>query len=225
MRYLLLENFDILNEDANFIIGEVRSTNGREGPFRVFARVIPDDCGMIEVATVKSFEECVIVLADYYEKNPPQWVRRSAGWYQKETLYSSLCVEQDQRGRWRVYRDDYPMLQYCCRPATFSTCAEAQRAADAHQLDCYPNAAPQSTMSFRGSLTMNSIGDRCRMSLRRGLVGTLWRRFGGLRAPLLWQYCKMTRSKVGCVTLLNGDPARSIPSHEDNTERRPPRSA
>jgi hypothetical protein len=142
MKYLLLENFHILNEDANFIIGEVRSTNGREGPFRVFARVIPDDCGMIEVATVKSLGECVTALADYYEKNPPRWVRRSAGWYEKETLYSSLCVEQDQRGRWRVYRDDYPLLEYCCRPTTFFTCAEAQRAADAHQLDCYPNAAP-----------------------------------------------------------------------------------
>jgi hypothetical protein len=139
MKYVLLENFHILNEDANFIIGEVHSANGREGPFRVLARVIPDGCGMIEVACVNSFDECVTALADYYEKNPPRWVRKSAGWYEKETLYSSLRVELDQQGRWRVYRDDFPLLEYC-RPATFFTFAEAQRIADAHLLDNYPNA-------------------------------------------------------------------------------------
>jgi hypothetical protein len=32
-----------------------------------------------------------------------------------------------------------PDAEYCC-PATFSTFAEAQRAADAHQLDYYPDA-------------------------------------------------------------------------------------
>jgi hypothetical protein len=74
-----------------------------------------------------------------HENNPPRWDRRSAGWYEKETLYSNLRVEQDQRGRWRVYRDDFPMLENC-KPATFFTCADAQGAADVHQLDCYPNA-------------------------------------------------------------------------------------
>jgi hypothetical protein len=139
MKYVLLENFDILNEDANFIIGEVRSANGPDGPFRVFARVISDGSGKVEVATVNSFDECVRALADYYGKNPPRWVRKSSVWYEKETLYSRLRVKQDQQGRWRVYRDDFPLLKDC-KPTTFFACAEALRVADAHLLDNYPNA-------------------------------------------------------------------------------------
>jgi hypothetical protein len=142
MKYALIKScgeYVIVNDDANFIIGVARSADGGKGPFRVLAYVVPHDRGGVEVATVKSLDECVTALADYYEKNPPRWVRKSAGWYKKETLYSSLRVEQDQRGHWRVYRDDYPLLEYG-RPATFSKCAEAQRAADAHQLDDYPDA-------------------------------------------------------------------------------------
>jgi hypothetical protein len=143
MRYLLLENFKIINDDASFVVGSVRPTNGREGPFRVFASVTADFyCGSIEVATVHSFEECVTALANYYEKNPPRWVRRSAGWYEKETLYSNLRVEQDQRGRWRVYRDSFPLLHERGYPATFYKLDEAQRVADIHLLDNYPNAKP-----------------------------------------------------------------------------------
>jgi hypothetical protein len=179
MKYVLLENFNILNEDANFIIGHVRSANGLEGPFSVHARVTPDDCVAVEVATVNSLEECVTALADYYERNPPRWDRRSAGWYQKETIYSSLCVEQDQRGRWRVYRDDYPLLQHCCRPATFSTCAEAQRAADAHQLDCYPNAAPPIDDGFSWlldhELDWQSDPDVVEALVRLNPLASLWR--------------------------------------------------
>jgi hypothetical protein len=139
MRFVLFESFKIVNEDADFVIGDIRSANGIDGPFIVRARVTPNDWGCVDVATVNSFDECVTALADYYENNPPRWDRRSAGWYEKETLYSNLRVEQDQRGRWRVYRDDFPMLENC-KPATFFTCAEAQGAADVHQLDCYPNA-------------------------------------------------------------------------------------
>jgi hypothetical protein len=179
MRYLLLQNFDILNEDANYIIGEVRPANGLKGPFRVFASAIADDCGRIEVATVKSLEECVTALADYYEKNPPRWVRRSAGWYEKETIYSSLCVEQDQRGRWRVYRDDYPMLEYCDRPATFFTFAEAQRAADAHQQDNYPNAVPPIGDGFSWlldhELDWRSLPDVVEAHALRKPLASLWR--------------------------------------------------
>src|SRR5437870_3506079 len=98
MRYLLLEN-DIINDDACFSIGRVRPANGREGPFRVFASVVPADGAPIEVATVKTLDECVTVLADYYERTPPRWVRKRAGWSEKETCYSHLSVEQDQQGR------------------------------------------------------------------------------------------------------------------------------
>lgn len=143
MRYLLLENFKIMNDDANFFVGRVEPTNGREGPFRVLASVTADDdCARIEVATVNTYDECVAALADYYERNPPQWFRKSAGWYVKETLYSSLRVEQDQEGRWRVYRDGFPLLEGRGHPATFFDREEGQRIADIHLLDSYPNTEP-----------------------------------------------------------------------------------
>jgi hypothetical protein len=143
MRYVLLENFRIINDDADFCIGRVQPTNGGNGPFRVLASVTPDDdCGMVEVTTVKNFDQCVAALADYYERNPPRWLRKSAGWYVKETLYSNLRVEEDQEGRWRVYRDDFPLLEGRGYPATFFKLEHAQRLADIHLLDSYPNTNP-----------------------------------------------------------------------------------
>jgi hypothetical protein len=140
MKLVLLEGFSIRNADANFTIGEVRPTNGAGGPFRVFACVLPDDeVFAIEVAVVNFLDECLPALANYYDQNPPPWVRKSLGWYEKETLYSNLRVEQDQRGHWRAYRDNYPLLGYR-GPATFSKVTDAQRVADAHLLDNYPNA-------------------------------------------------------------------------------------
>ena len=98
-----------------------------------------DDVGTIEVAVVNSLDECLPALADYYEQNPPRWVRKGSGWYEKETLYSNLRVEQNQRGQWQAYRDNYPLLG-SFGAATFLTAAEAQRIADVHLLDNYPNA-------------------------------------------------------------------------------------
>ena len=59
--------------------------------------------------------------------------------YEKWTLFAFLRVEQDQRRNWLAYRDDYPML---CGSglAKFRCFGEAQRAADAHHLDYYPNS-------------------------------------------------------------------------------------
>ncbi|KRR06365.1 hypothetical protein CQ12_33465 [Bradyrhizobium jicamae] len=114
----------------------------REGPYRVFACAVPADEGLIEVATVKTLDECVTALADYYERTPAQWVRKRAGWSEKETCYSHLSVEQDQRGRWRAYRDEFSLLNGRGEPANFSTLDEAQRVADIHLLDNYPNAQP-----------------------------------------------------------------------------------
>ena len=50
-----------------------------------------------------------------------------------------LRVEQDQQGYWLAYREDYPLLENT-KPARFATCADAQRAADAHELDLFPDA-------------------------------------------------------------------------------------
>jgi hypothetical protein len=57
----------------------------------------------------------------------------------RHTMFVSLRVEQDQQGHWLAYRDDYPMLQDT-KPARCATCANAQRAADAHELELFPNA-------------------------------------------------------------------------------------
>jgi hypothetical protein len=54
-------------------------------------------------------------------------------------MFVDLRVEQDQQGNWLAYRDDYPMLQDT-KPAHFATCADAERAADTHELDFFPNA-------------------------------------------------------------------------------------
>ena len=50
----------------------------------------------------------------------------------------SLRVERDKQGHWFAYRDDYPLLRDG-KPARFATNAEAQRAADAHELDMLTN--------------------------------------------------------------------------------------
>ena len=54
-------------------------------------------------------------------------------------MHVSLRVEQDRQGSWLAYRDDYPLLEDT-KPARFRTFADAQRAADAHELDLFPNA-------------------------------------------------------------------------------------
>jgi hypothetical protein len=59
--------------------------------------------------------------------------------YWKTTLFVILRVEQDQQGYWSAYRDNYPLLRDG-KPARFTTSGEAQRAADAHELDLFPNA-------------------------------------------------------------------------------------
>jgi hypothetical protein len=45
----------------------------------------------------------------------------------------------DQQRGWVAYRENYPLLQNG-KTARFATSAEAQRAADAHELNLYPNA-------------------------------------------------------------------------------------
>jgi hypothetical protein len=76
---------------------------------------------------------------DYHDKHPVQWEREKPALYWRHTTFVCLRVEQHQQGYWLAYRDDYPMLQDT-KPAQFATCADAKRAADAHELDLFPNA-------------------------------------------------------------------------------------
>src|SRR4051812_10975582 len=138
MNYVILKNYDhyaIVNDDADFIVGRVHPVEG-QNEFRVTADLAPDDSDG-EVATVQSVRDAIPALADYYERNRPKWHRESAGRYIEWTQFALLRVEQDQRGSWVAYRDDYA-LQRLGAPATFPTRGEAQRAAEAHALDCYP---------------------------------------------------------------------------------------
>jgi hypothetical protein len=74
-----------------------------------------------------------------YEKYPVRWQRLDTSEYWKDTLNVFLRVVQDEQGGWVAYRDNYPLLRDG-KPARFATCVDAQRAADAHELDLYPNA-------------------------------------------------------------------------------------
>jgi hypothetical protein len=91
-----------------------------------------------EAGVVNSLCDAIPAFLAYYEKYPVRW-----DWiydeYWKDTLYACLRIKQDQQGYWLAYRDNYPLLRDG-KPARFVTSGEAQRAADAHKLDLYPEA-------------------------------------------------------------------------------------
>jgi hypothetical protein len=141
MKLLLLKNFDhyvIRNDDADFNVGRVYCLNRQRGLYEVTSRIGPS-YQADEIAVVKSLDDAIPTFIDYYEKNPVPWERESSASYSRHTMFVCLWVEQDQQGHWLAYRNDYPMLQDT-KPARFATCVDAQRAADAHELDLYPNA-------------------------------------------------------------------------------------
>jgi hypothetical protein len=141
MTFLLLKNHDhyaIVNDDADFIVGRVYPLHGRRGPYKVTADVGPLDRESTEAGIVKSLNDAIPAFVAYYETYPLRWDRLHHSYY-KFTLFVILRVEQDQHGDWLAYRDDYPMLRHG-EPAHFAACADAQRAADAHELDLFPNA-------------------------------------------------------------------------------------
>ena len=141
MSFLLLKNRDhyaIVNDDADFIVGRVYPLNGRQGPYRVTADVGPLDRETREAGIVQSLNDAIPAFLAYYEKYPLRWDRVHNS-YWKSTLFVNLRVEQDQQGYWSAYRDDYTLLRDG-KPACFATHTDAQRAADAHELDLYPNA-------------------------------------------------------------------------------------
>jgi len=141
MTFVLLKNYDhyvIVNDDADFIAGRVYPLNGRQGPYRVRALVGPIGRDTTEAGVVNSLSDAIPAFLAYYKKYPLRWDRVHNS-YWKSTLFVNLTVEQDQRGDWLAYRENYPLLQNG-KPARFATCADAQRAADAHELDLFPNA-------------------------------------------------------------------------------------
>jgi hypothetical protein len=139
--FLLLKRYDhyvILNDDADFIVGRVYPLNGQQGPYKVIAGIGPS-YQRNDVGTVKSLNDAIPTFIEHYNKHPVPWERESPALYWRHTMFVSLRVEQDQQGHWLAYREDYPLLEDT-KPARFTTCAEAQRAADAHELDLFPDA-------------------------------------------------------------------------------------
>ena len=131
------DHYVIINDDADFIAARIYPLNGRQGPYRITSCVGPSRWQ--EVGVVKSLDEAIPIFLHYYEKHPVPWEPVRPALYCRDTMFVCLRVEQDQQGHWRAYRDDYPLLQDT-KPASFATCIDARRAADAHELDLYPNA-------------------------------------------------------------------------------------
>jgi len=137
--FLLLKNHDhyaIVNDDADF---RVYPLNGRQGPYRVTADVGPLARETTEAGVVNSLNDAIPAFLAYYERYPVRWERLNPAKHSRDTLNVILRVEQAEQGDWLAYRDDYPLLRDG-KPAHFATCADAQRAADAHELDLFPNA-------------------------------------------------------------------------------------
>jgi hypothetical protein len=108
-----------------------------------------DECD--EVAILNSINEAIPALLTYYEDYPPRWERESGTGYTKLTPFGLLLVEQDQFGPWSAYRyytEWYHPLLRDGKPAIFATAEEAQRAADAHVRDDYPNAVTDDGLSW-----------------------------------------------------------------------------
>jgi hypothetical protein len=134
MKYLLEPRgddfFGILNNDSDCYVGYVALRRSR-----YHVQNVEGD----EIAVARSLDDAIPALAAYYEKNPPRWERESARRYNELTQFGLLRVEQDQPGQWLAYRNDYPLMRDG-KSAIFATCEEAQRAADTHMRDDYPNS-------------------------------------------------------------------------------------
>jgi len=140
MSFVLLKNYNhyvIVNDDADFIVGSVHPLNERQSPYRVRAHVGPIDRGTADAGVVNALNDAIRTFLAYYER-VQRWERLHHSYY-KFTLFAILRVEQIEQGRWLAYRDDFPMLEKG-NPARFATCKEAQRCAEAHELDLYPGA-------------------------------------------------------------------------------------
>ena len=156
-KYLLLKfagnECKIANDDADFIVGAARliDPNAPGSNFEV-----SDGDGRV-IAIVQTIDEIIPTFALYQEANPPRWqdertfeiilwdspvadkLRRGAR-YIKETDYGRLLVDEIAPGQWAVSREDHHLLSENGAVAIFANRHEAQRVADAHFRDGYPNS-------------------------------------------------------------------------------------
>ena len=80
-----------------------------------------------------------MLITAHAEKNPRFWQRESVTRYIKSIEFEVLRVELERPKQWSAYRGEYPLLRNG-NPAVFTSSEEAQRAADLHQGEGYPNS-------------------------------------------------------------------------------------
>ena len=155
MRYLLEKceregHYDVINDDADSLVASVYARKpGERGPgYRVEIYWRGKDHEIV----VKSLDDAIPAVAAFYEANPPQWEPESdltpgcsamepcRARYFKETQFGNLWVDQVKSGQWVAYRDCHGLSVAGGKIAKFATREEAQRAADTHFRDGYPNS-------------------------------------------------------------------------------------
>jgi hypothetical protein len=154
MRYLLqkykLQDYEVINDDADFLVASVYALGPDEGGsgYRVRIEAFTECPEFV----IKSIDEAIPAVAAYCEANAPQWEPESddsphyaemepcRARYIKDTQFGHLWVDQIEPGQWVAYRMGYALSIDGGKIAKFATCEEAQRTADAHFRDGYPNS-------------------------------------------------------------------------------------
>jgi hypothetical protein len=101
-----------------------------------------------KIGVVKSIDEALQYLTDYYVKNPPQWKHTRNGRFNhgegytmftafiKWTFYGVFTVEQQATGQWVVTCCSEGLLHHG-QKAIFTTAEVAQYVVDRHERDCF----------------------------------------------------------------------------------------
>jgi hypothetical protein len=145
-RYVLLicrnGEYQIAHDDADAHAGRAFLRDGR------FV-VTNNDCE--EISTVNSLDDVIPAITAYYEANPPRWNldRENSFWhtdvkacgprYVKYSLFGPFIVFEIALKQWVAYRNKCELM-HNNKIAIFGTCREAQRKADVHEHDGYPNS-------------------------------------------------------------------------------------
>jgi hypothetical protein len=146
-KYVLLrsgtDRYRIINDDANSFVGGGKLL--RDGRLAV----TNEDCEQVDI--VNSLDEIIPAIRAYYGANPPQWAREPQPdlWhtdikahgprYMKQSPFGPFIVFQIASGQWVAFRNQCELL-FDGKMATFASREEAQRKADAHERDGYPNS-------------------------------------------------------------------------------------
>ena len=155
MRYLLQkyereDHFDVINDDADSLVASVEPLGPDDGGpgYRVQIEAFTECPEFV----IKSIDEAIPAVAAYCKANAPQWEPESdrtpacsamepcRARYFKETQFGDLWVGQVKSGEWVAYRGGHALSHADGKTAHFATRKEAQRAADAHFRDGYPNS-------------------------------------------------------------------------------------